>query len=567
MSGNRVTFAYSLDDQVSKGLDLINKRFKQSNTQASLLGNVGAMAVAKGFSLIDTAASGAVSVLGDAVKAAMDDQASIAMLDASLKANVKGWDGNRTAIEGVLKARMALGFSDDEQRKSLSTLLIATHDQNKALDVQRVAMDLARLKGISLAEAGDALTKVEAGSFRILKSLGIELRKGATQTDALAAVERAAAGQAEAYAKTNEGRLLVSQVKIGEAMENIGYKIMPAVSDAFDTTAAAVEGFVAIIDLLGGKLPTTQDGFDQITTTLNSLNPGTWMFSNALNAVNQSADDLAKQGLSSLAAGAQMAESRFGGVTDQFTETANTIETKNKDIVSSFVDTRSALEDITAGFGESVYGPLIAKEELLALQAEDRALRQKRAAKGTTKEEKAQIDLQLNQDYQKELGMLGHLAAIGDANAKMLLRRRAEEIIADKNSSAENRKWAQGVLVQLGRVEQGYVDIYHSAQKSMSVNPFQWINKFGGGAKAAGGPVDANTAYIVGEAGPEVFVPNSAGDIIPNSGISMKSGGGGGTVVLNVNLLQIPSVSEQQRFAQTLVPSLVREIRRQRITI
>ena len=43
-----------------------------------------------------------------------------------------------------------------------------------------------------------------------------------------------------------------------------------------------------------------------------------------------------------------------------------------------------------------------------------------------------------------------------------------------------------------------------------------------GGFRAAGGPVASGTAYVVGERGPELFVPNTAGRIVPNG-----AGGGG----------------------------------------
>jgi hypothetical protein len=36
--------------------------------------------------------------------------------------------------------------------------------------------------------------------------------------------------------------------------------------------------------------------------------------------------------------------------------------------------------------------------------------------------------------------------------------------------------------------------------------------------KASGGPVSAGTPYMVGEEGPEMFVPRSSGNIIPNGG-------------------------------------------------
>ena len=37
------------------------------------------------------------------------------------------------------------------------------------------------------------------------------------------------------------------------------------------------------------------------------------------------------------------------------------------------------------------------------------------------------------------------------------------------------------------------------------------------GARAGGGPVDAGSAYLVGEQGPELFVPSASGAIAPNA--------------------------------------------------
>lgn len=50
-----------------------------------------------------------------------------------------------------------------------------------------------------------------------------------------------------------------------------------------------------------------------------------------------------------------------------------------------------------------------------------------------------------------------------------------------------------------------------------------------GGGKASGGPVIAGTPYLVGERGPELFVPRSSGAIMPNNQL------GGSTIVVNVN--------------------------------
>lgn len=57
----------------------------------------------------------------------------------------------------------------------------------------------------------------------------------------------------------------------------------------------------------------------------------------------------------------------------------------------------------------------------------------------------------------------------------------------------------------------------------------QGLNLFGmfGGFRASGGPVSSGRSYIVGERGPELFTPSSAGSIIPNNAL----GGGGGQIV------------------------------------
>jgi hypothetical protein len=51
------------------------------------------------------------------------------------------------------------------------------------------------------------------------------------------------------------------------------------------------------------------------------------------------------------------------------------------------------------------------------------------------------------------------------------------------------------------------------------------------GTNVAGGSVMGGNSYLVGERGPEIFMPNNAGQIIPNHRI----GGGGGNIYVTVN--------------------------------
>jgi hypothetical protein len=69
-------------------------------------------------------------------------------------------------------------------------------------------------------------------------------------------------------------------------------------------------------------------------------------------------------------------------------------------------------------------------------------------------------------------------------------------------------------------------------------------NVFGGG-RATGGPVQYNTSYMVGENGPEIFVPNTAGRIIPNNKL------GGNVINITVNGAVDP-VSTARQIAQIL---------------
>ena len=66
--------------------------------------------------------------------------------------------------------------------------------------------------------------------------------------------------------------------------------------------------------------------------------------------------------------------------------------------------------------------------------------------------------------------------------------------------------------------------------------------------RAQGGPVSSKTPYIVGEKGPELFIPNSSGRVAPNGSF----GGGGGAP---------PVVVEQHiNFATGIQPTVRAEV-------
>jgi hypothetical protein len=58
-----------------------------------------------------------------------------------------------------------------------------------------------------------------------------------------------------------------------------------------------------------------------------------------------------------------------------------------------------------------------------------------------------------------------------------------------------------------------------------------FFSRLFGGGRAPGGPVNRGTAYIVGERGPELFVPRSSGSIVANDDLP----GNNVNVVVNVD--------------------------------
>jgi TP901 family phage tail tape measure protein len=94
---------------------------------------------------------------------------------------------------------------------------------------------------------------------------------------------------------------------------------------------------------------------------------------------------------------------------------------------------------------------------------------------------------------------------------------------------------------------------------------------FEGTARAMGGPVVANRAYVVGERGPEMFVPNISGSIIPNhdlgstpsmdktrfraGGMAMGGGGGGGGNMLTINV-NVPVSANKSEIGREIVEAI-----------
>ena len=85
------------------------------------------------------------------------------------------------------------------------------------------------------------------------------------------------------------------------------------------------------------------------------------------------------------------------------------------------------------------------------------------------------------------------------------------------------------------------------------------------GARAMGGPVSANSPYIVGERGPELFVPHASGSIVSNSNMNQGGGSAGPSINVNYNIAAGvtrnklgPILEQERRRLKSEIPDMVR---------
>lgn len=602
---------------------------------STAVGVLGAKALGFGLGLIHEAADGLVNVVFDSIKAFNQEQESISRLGASLKANVPNWDGNTAAIEKTVSAQKALGFTDEEQRTSLALLVAATHDVTKAQQLQLAAMDLARFKGISLADASSALTSIEAGRARGLAQLGINVKNYATTEERVAAVEKVAAGQAADFAATNEGKLLVSQVKVNDAMEKLGSKVAGPFADGIATAADAVGFLVDAFSTLGDVAQSIADPIDigiaQAIKDIIGLNdfvgsiPGPWHNASAavhenagkmqddIVGLGRAADDAALSADQSAAvwhdaaanmsgdlarAYAMMGASKNGAALAAAAHRAGLLA--EDAFAQGITDRRQAPLDAFAKLVEDLKHPLSAAKETARLIGE---LTSQSMADGLKSRDQVIHDQAL---YTKGL-IIQELEKIAPQGGKL-----------SKDAAAAVAKGLKSKDPDIRAASQAIYDRVHGIIQPLATDAYTWgldiakgfarglssdaavkavkagayvpaaaaaaIISSAGAAwhpaptpkphRAGGGPIAKDDLYMVGENGPEWFVSDKAGAILPHgTGPKMGSGtgggpagpggmdGGGGSVAISLYWQTVypPTPAQAQQLGRLVVPAIAQE--------
>jgi hypothetical protein len=211
-----------------KGIKKAIAQFKQLETT----GEKAQFAIKKAAVPAAAALAGLAVALGDATKAAMEDQQEQAALALTLQ-NVTGAGAAQTAqVEKQISAMSrASGVADTDYRLALEALVRGTKDVGIAMNDMNLVMDISTATGMDSASVADALAKAYQGNFKALRSLSPEMstmiKEGASLNEVMDVLGGTFGGATATSAETAAGKMKILKNSIGETKESIGAALLP----------------------------------------------------------------------------------------------------------------------------------------------------------------------------------------------------------------------------------------------------------------------------------------------------------------------------------------------------
>lgn len=178
------------------------------------------------------AIGGLAVVIGDATKAAIEDQKAQLLLAQAIEKNTIAGQANVKAAEAYIeKTMMSAAVADDQLRPALATLVQTTGDLTYSQDLLNTALDISAATGTDLGAVTDAVAKAYAGNTKALGTLIPSVRElakdGASLDTIMQAVNATVGGAATVAANSAEGQFKRLSLTLGETKEAIGAAFLP----------------------------------------------------------------------------------------------------------------------------------------------------------------------------------------------------------------------------------------------------------------------------------------------------------------------------------------------------
>jgi hypothetical protein len=272
-------------DNLKRFTETAQKGFEETQKAASKLTSsvddvakntsfsVQSLSTAVGVTLANafySAASSAVQfgkeLISSSIDSALEAEASLNQLNTALKLSGEFTRENVDALEAQSKAlEQATKFSDDQIISTQAQIQTLARLSGTALvDATQATVDFAAAMNIDLSTAAMMVGKAAEGNITSLQKYGIEVKKGATDSESFANVLRTLqdrfSGAAESSGNTFGGALSKMRNAIDNAHESLGNLIIqnPAVIEgvkqistfvyglitAFEKNSAVITGFI-----------------------------------------------------------------------------------------------------------------------------------------------------------------------------------------------------------------------------------------------------------------------------------------------------------------------------------
>ncbi len=533
----------TIDDFKAKMAEAQSTAERTGSTLSDKLASAG-KAIALGLG------GAAVTIGGAAVKMASDFDAAQARMSTAIGNVGQNFDAFKSKIAATDDKLSNYGFTSTQTESALASLIPATKDTGKALDLMSLAANIARGRHIDLQQATDLLVKVETGHVALLGRLGINIKDNTGKTiDATTAVQRLSdmyGGQAAANADTFSGKTEVLKAKIDDLGVKLGNALIPVLEQLASVVANVIDWFEkhkAIAEALAGVIGTVLVGAmaawvaklvgdvaSAISKTIDAIGSLVQKMLGISPAAQQTQADTtaAMTGVQT-----SMAQTEASVTTDSASiETSlrtvgTTAETTAADVSTSGETIDAALMQVGTTAGTMAADVATSAEGIggsLAIIGTDAGAMSVEMATATTGVE-ADLEGMVVAADMAEVGMgaafTGMLGPIGLVAAALMAVKPLIDAIGQSGGDplANARKQ---IPVQAGGTG-GAID------KPLPVDPKTGLTypaSMRAAGKASGGPVTMGRSYIVGERGPELFTPGSSGAITPND--AMRAVGGSG---------------------------------------
>ncbi len=236
-----IGFGSELKKQTEPQLNRFQSQMKSSNRELDRFGRGAVVGTGALRGLGRAAAFASVSFIGGAglvygikstVKAAMDAQASLAQTENAVKRSGLSWQEYGIHIrEATLATANLSGFDDERLLRTFSNLVRKTGDVNKALQLNALAADVARGRGIELEAAQSLVIRASLGMSGALRRVGIAAKTNSTPLQLIQLLTEKYSGSAAKFADTAAGAQARFNVALQNTQEVLGQALLPSITD------------------------------------------------------------------------------------------------------------------------------------------------------------------------------------------------------------------------------------------------------------------------------------------------------------------------------------------------